>query len=280
MHSGNSNGKQRAREREKERKNILVIDDAEGVQDSLEVLFRDDFNVFKARDGREGLHLINSLRPDLVLLDLKLPIIPGVDVLKSMRESSGSPPVMILTGHNSAEWAARCADLGVQGYIEKPFDPFVLFERVKKTLAKKNSENIETDHSKPLPGKKFGSVVRKAIGFIEENYMRPIPILPRDVAKYVGRSEVRFGKSFKRETGKTIGEYINDLRIKKAKELLLEDEDIKPSHLWERLGFNSERHFFRTFKRITGKTPAAFRKSASREVDPLRPEHHAVQGFA
>jgi len=275
MHSGDSNGKQR------ERENILVIDDEEGVQDSLEVLFRDDFNVFKARDGREGLRLVNSLRPDLVLLDLKLPIIPGVDVLKSMRESSDLPPVMILTAHNSAEWAARCADLGVQGYIEKPFDPFVLFERVKKTLAgKKSSENIETDHPIPSPVKNLSSVVKKAIEFIENNYMRPIPILPRDVAKYVGRSEVRFGKRFKRETGKTIGEYFTDLRIKKAKELLLEDEDIKPSHLWERLGFNSERHFFRTFKRITGKTPAAFRKSASREVDPLRPEHHAVQGFA
>jgi len=66
-----------------QRKTILIIDDERGMLESLEELFIDSFDVLKAEDGKEGLSLLGSLRIDLVLLDLRLPGMDGVEVLKT-----------------------------------------------------------------------------------------------------------------------------------------------------------------------------------------------------
>ena len=112
------------------RKNILVVDDEPGILESLEEVFNPKFNVFTAKDGKEAIDLLERLRFNLITLDLTLPGIDGIDVLKKIRGLPEPPPVIIITAHSTHERAKICADSAVKGYIEKPFDPFALLERV------------------------------------------------------------------------------------------------------------------------------------------------------
>jgi DNA-binding response OmpR family regulator len=86
-----------------QRKTILIIDDERGMLESLGELFIDSFDVLKAKDGKEGLSLLGSLRIDIVLLDLRLPGMDGVEVLKSIRELSKTVPVIVMTAHSTIE---------------------------------------------------------------------------------------------------------------------------------------------------------------------------------
>jgi len=242
-----------------QRKNILVIDDEQGILESLEEVFNQTFNVFTAKDGREAIDLLGRLSFNLVTLDLALPEIEGIDVLKRIRELSEPPHVIVITGHSTHERAKECANSAVQGYIEKPFDPFELLERVTGILREnKNAKNVVTD-SEPLFVKESSRLVEKAIRFINIHYTRPIR--PKNVAEQVSIPRKRLGRKFKEETGHSMDDYLNWKRMQKAKELLLQNREANLSEVSYKSGFKSEAHFLRVFKRYTGTTPTDFRKS-------------------
>ncbi|MEW6375389.1 MAG: response regulator [Thermodesulfobacteriota bacterium] len=243
-----------------QRKNILIIDDEPGILDSIEELFNDTFDVFKAKDGKEGLDLFKSLPIDLIILDLKLPEMEGLDVLKHIREFSKTVPVIVLTAYSTIERAERCADLMVYGYIRKPFDPFDLLERVREILNENtNIGNIEINHSTYASVNELSSPIKQSIKFINNHFTKPIG--SKDVAARILVSREYIGKKFKKELGHSINEYINKLRIEKSKQLLFKNRDIKLFQVSHQLGFKSESHFLRIFKKYTGMTPNAFKKS-------------------
>jgi YesN/AraC family two-component response regulator len=237
------------------RKNILVIDDEPAMLESLEELFGDDFNVFKAGGGKEGLRLLENARVDLVLLDLKLAETDGTEVLKSLRRFS-AVPVIVMTAYSTIEWAERCADLAVQGYIKKPFDPDDMLEKVRAVLGERRGTG-QVREGGSMDG--LSPRIRKAVRIIGDHYTESIRT--RDVAAQVFASRDYLGKKFKHETGHSIDEKINVQRVEKAKHLLLEKPDARLSEIAEEAGFGSERQFRRVFKRHTGMTPAAFKKS-------------------
>ncbi len=243
-----------------QRKRILLIDDEPGILESLEVLFDERFHIFKAKDGKEGISLLKRLQLDLVILDLTLPEIDGMHVLRWIRGQSETLPVIIITAHSTHEKAAECADSLVQGYINKPFDSLDLFERVVGILNEDSDDSADaTADSGPEFANGLSSFVRESIRFIIGHYREPIR--PRDVAARISVSREYLARKFKEETGFSVGDYINRLRIEKAGQLLLEKRDLKLSELSYEMGFNSDTHFLKTFKRYAGVTPTAFRKS-------------------
>src|SRR4030067_1668456 len=239
-----------------QRKSILIIDDEQGIWESLDELFGEKFNLFTAIDGKEGIDLLKHRRFNLVLLDLTMPGIDGMEVLKWIRGLSESPPVMILTGHSTHERDKGGADSGVLGYIEKPFNAAELFNRVSAILQEdKKKGNIATDSESAFT-KKLSSLVEKAIRFFNIRYTDHInPLRPHEVAAHVGVSREHLGRRFKEELGCGVTEYINRLRIEKAKQLLLENKDTPISEIYCDSGFENENYFLKIFKRYTGMTP-------------------------
>lgn len=244
-----------------QRKSILIIDDEPGILESLDQLFSDKFNVLMAVDGEEGIGLLKRRRFNLVLLDLTMPGMDGMEVLKWIRNLSEPPPVMILTGHSTHERAKGCADSGVLGYIEKPFNTTELFDRVTAILKEgKKKGNIATN-SEPAFAKKISSLVEKVIRFINIRYTdHANPLRPKEVAAHLGVSREHLVRRFKEETGCGVNEYINRLRIKKAKQLFLQNKDAIISKVAYDSGFENETYFLKIFKRYTGTTPTNFRK--------------------
>lgn len=103
---------------------ILIIDDIEENVDILErQLMAADFNVLSANEGPKGLHILKKERVDLVLLDINMPIVDGITLLKSIKEdkSIAHIPVIMVTANDDAKMVMTCLKKGACGYITKPY---------------------------------------------------------------------------------------------------------------------------------------------------------------
>jgi DNA-binding response OmpR family regulator len=114
---------------------MLCVDDNDDLRDNLAQQFiNEDFDVDKASDGAMALDLIKENNYDIVLLDLKMPRMDGLSVLKEMRKIKKNPHVIMLTGVDDVPTAIESVKLGARDYIQKPYDPEELLHVVIKTL--------------------------------------------------------------------------------------------------------------------------------------------------
>src|ERR671912_413002 len=120
---------------------ILVIDDEVGIRDSMRrTLEYQGYQFIGAATGQEGLALIERDPPDLVFLDIKMPGMDGLEVLERIKVSNPAVPVVMVSGHGTAQNAFEARDKGASGFIEKPFSEPVLLERIEKELAGNRTE--------------------------------------------------------------------------------------------------------------------------------------------
>lgn len=116
---------------------ILVVDDEEDVVRLLEFrLAKEGFNVVSARDGQTALSLTEQEKPDLVVLDIMMPLMDGMEVLRQIRSrrAMSKTPIIMLTAKTSSLTVDEARQLWVSDYIMKPFDPEKLVTKVKKAL--------------------------------------------------------------------------------------------------------------------------------------------------
>ena len=121
---------------------VLVVDDEESFVDALVVgLKREDFRVIVARDGEQALQLFDSMRPDIVLLDVMLPKISGVDVCKAIRARSNTP-ILMVTAKTGEIDAVLGLELGADDYISKPYRLRELVARMRAVLRRAPTEIV------------------------------------------------------------------------------------------------------------------------------------------
>jgi len=115
---------------------VLIIDDEETLSYFLKASLSEEYEVLLAPTGRRGLEEFENNRVDLVLLDLKLPDLDGLDILRYIRAAESDIPVIVLTGHAEVTSAVEAMRLGAYDYLEKPLDVGVLKERIASALEK------------------------------------------------------------------------------------------------------------------------------------------------
>ena len=116
------------------RSTILVVDDEADIQKMLSVLLEaENFKIVSGESGKQALRMVESLKPDLILLDLELPDMSGKDVVKILRVSTQVPVIMLST-HSSDEEAAGVLNAGANDYMTKPFNFDVLLARINASL--------------------------------------------------------------------------------------------------------------------------------------------------
>ncbi len=101
---------------------ILIADDEEGIRESLSLILSDSYNLEFAQDGEETLAKIAKGGYDLVLLDIKMPKLDGLEVLRQLKSKQSTTRVLILTAYQSVELAREAVKLGAQNYLPKPFE--------------------------------------------------------------------------------------------------------------------------------------------------------------
>jgi len=114
---------------------ILVIDDEQSIRNLLDTLLRrKGYDVVVAESGRQGLELFRRERPDVIVLDLKMPEMDGLTVLRQIQNLDPGKPVIILTGAGTAEAERQVRALGVTEYVEKEFSLHLLGDSLKRLL--------------------------------------------------------------------------------------------------------------------------------------------------
>lgn len=112
---------------------ILVVDDEAVIRDFIsEVL--DDFKVIHAVNGQEAVDKIPSHLPDLIITDIKMPVMGGNEVIKFAKRFNSRIPIIVITGYTSLDIASECARLGVDGFLSKPFTIVQLRSEVDRCL--------------------------------------------------------------------------------------------------------------------------------------------------
>jgi DNA-binding NtrC family response regulator len=114
-------------------KRILVVDDDQGILDSFEVLLGDRYDLLKAENGYEALRILEENPPQLMFLDIKMPGLDGMDILKKLQHDQKKVGVVVITANSQEETEEEAKSLGVIDYLKKPLDIFEV-ERIASTV--------------------------------------------------------------------------------------------------------------------------------------------------
>jgi two-component system response regulator (stage 0 sporulation protein F) len=120
-------------------KRILIVDDNSVVQDVLKEFFKERYQVLLAPNASQALSLIVRQPPDLVLLDVKMPGLDGLSLLKSLRETGVGMPIFLMTGYDSLQVAQEALTSGANAYLPKPFDLMHLDRLISEAIGTEES---------------------------------------------------------------------------------------------------------------------------------------------
>ncbi|RSL33705.1 DNA-binding response regulator [Salibacterium salarium] len=128
-------------------KTVLVVEDEEDIRNLIVLYLQNKYKVLTANDGLPALTVIKENQPDLILLDILLPGMNGMDVCMKLRETDVKTPVLFLSAKRDFEDKIQGLELGADDYITKPFDPGELMARIQAHLRRTNT-NVVQHHSK------------------------------------------------------------------------------------------------------------------------------------
>ncbi len=246
---------------------ILVVDDEPEIL-ALHARLLEELapkcRILKAHDGGEALKLMEERRPDLVLLDLKMPVLDGFDVLKAMRERAQTRdvPVIVLTAQILTSQDMARLQEGVAAVLSKG-----LFTGVEVLAQVTNALN----RSK-RPGSEAQRIVRQAMAYIHEHYAEPFS--REELAAAVGLSDRYLTRCFHEETGITPVAYLNRTRVQQAR-ALLERGEMSVTAVALVTGFSDPSYFARVFRAEVGVTPRAYQRGERAAATPP-PLHNKV----
>lgn len=252
-------------------------------------------------DSEELLHALSKLGTDIqlstpkeliagldsrpiqmILLDCGLNVKRGLKQLKEVKTKRPDIPVIFITGISSEDIMLQAFRTGAKDYFKKPINIFQLKETVKKVLDFRKNSSPEkrvhyqvTGNENILPTLKAATTgvpqnLLKAVDHIEENIAGSLCL--ESLADKAGMSKHHFCRSFKKHMGMSPMHFLTILRIEKSKELF-KSSSHSVSNIAEEVGFNDLSSFIKHFKKITGATPTAFRKSLRKK------EHHTLKLF-
>ena len=229
---------------------VLIIEDDRFERQALEKLFRvfysDFFEVVSvAADGRSGLGFLERDEFDLLMLDINLPDITGIDILKGLFEKESRTTVIMVTAYSDYEHLRSSMRYNSFDYLLKPYSIDSFREAIDRYL-KSLSQEEQFGHK---------GIVQKIKKFIGENYMNSIGL--EDIASHVNLDKSYIGRVFKKEEGLSIMLYLLTVRMDNARELLKRGMSV--AEVAERVGFSDTAYFGKCFKKYTGTAPSEAR---------------------
>lgn len=250
---------------------VLIVEDEDIIRKGLMFLAKWQeigcIVVGEANNGEDGLEKIKELRPDIVIVDINMPVMDGLEMLeKSIKEYKYD--AIIVSGYEEFEYAKRGISLGVTEYLLKPVNYSELYDAIRKII---NKRNRDTDLQRAIKQidvekQKLGlvdfeetetgnSYVKYMINSIHKRYSSRLSIT--DISEQCEKSCSYLSSVFKFETGYTFNDYLNRYRIKKAIELLITDE-YKVYEIAELVGFSDYKYFIKVFNKYVGCSPTNF----------------------
>ncbi len=260
---------------------VLIVEDEPNLRREMALLTpweeMDLILVGEAENGREGLEQIKKLEPHIVVTDIRMPVMDGLEMIAACKEHVPEiePEWVILSGYTEFEYARKAMKLGVMEYLLKPVDSGELKEVLDKAKEKvqqkkrhnkleslvnengENSQALALFHEYSATSGSTASYIARAVELIQARYIGGITI--EETAEILGISTGYLSRLFHQETGYTFVDYLMYTRVKKAIELL-KDPNVRIYEIADLVGYTDARYFSTVFKRVTGFTPKEFKE--------------------
>ncbi|MDR7867346.1 MAG: response regulator [Sporomusaceae bacterium] len=234
---------------------ILVADDEITVRTFIKkVIAKERLPValcLEADNGLDAVRLAQEHRPDLTFLDIRMPGCDGLKAAERILADSPGANIVIVSAYNEFDYARTALRAGVADYLLKPVRPAEVAALIAKTAAAPAPDI--PDRKPPL--------VAKVEQYIRDNLDGSIKL--QDIAKTVYISQFHLSRTFKQLTGRSVVDFVQDLRLAKAEEMLAAT-DLTVTEIAGRVGFKDAAYFTTCFKNRHGISPLQYRKNSGR----------------
>lgn len=254
-----------------DRKSILLVEDDEHIRFLLKDILQDEYIIYEAADGLQAISLIEKLVPDLVICDVMMPNMNGLELCNRVKNASATchVPFIILSARGSEDHHMEGYEVGADAYIAKPFQAAHLKTRVNKLIEYRQKllsifnqpddpAGIIAHADLPADDKVF---LTRLAAVIEEHLAGP-ELNAVFLEKTFNLSKMQLYRKLKTMTGMTPGEFIKHVRLKHAAGLLLTTQ-LSVTEIFYRIGFNNQSYFFREFKKKYQSAPNEYRNMKS-----------------
>lgn len=251
---------------------LLVIDDNDDIRRMIGELLKDEYNIVTAPDGRNGVRLAAKYVPDLIICDVMMPVMDGLECCRIIKDevSTSHIPVLMLTACSMDEQRARGYDSGADGYLSKPFNSAVLKSRCRNLIEnRKRIKNLWSSNG----GGDVTAKERNASVLVNdvdsEFYSKVLDIMKKEMgnpdlnvdtlASMMGLGRSQFYRKIKALTNYSPVELLRNLRLKQAREMLTTTEKTIGEIAYE-VGFSSPAYFTRCYREAFDETPTELRE--------------------
>lgn len=243
---------------------ILIVEDNRDMRSYIRTLLVGDYRLFEAGDGQEALEIVQKHTIDLIVSDLMMPVMDGMELSRRIKEnlSTSHIPFLMLTALRSDVQEKRSFEIGVDEYLCKPFDEEVLRLRIRNILNLRRkykkmfsaSSKVEELHVKEESRDK--TFITNAVNLMNTNYADPEYNLERFV-RDMGYSKTLVNKKMQDLTGQPIGQFMKNYRLNVAQRMIQEAGDVNVSEVAYAVGFNDPKYFTKCFKEFFGYLPSS-----------------------
>ena len=245
------------------RPTVLVIDDNTDIRQYERTLLQDEYIVLEAADGKEGLAVALKEVPDLVICDVMMPVMDGLEFTKQLKTNTATShiPVIMLTAKNLEEHRAEGYEHGADSYITKPFHSKVLLARIENLLRQRQllknlyhgTKEAEKEISEAHLEDRDKQFLKQLQAIIQKN-LSDSEFGVEDMGQQIGLSRVQLYRKVKAMTGSSVVDLLRKARLAKARRLL-ETRSMSVSEVAYEVGFSAPSYFTKCFKEEYGMLP-------------------------
>ena len=242
---------------------VLVIDDNTDIRQYERTLLQDEYVVLEAADGKEGLAVALKEVPDLVICDVMMPVMDGLELTERLKTNTATShiPVIMLTAKNLEEHRAEGYEHGADSYITKPFHSKVLLARIENLLRQRQllknlyqgTKEAEKEISEAHLEDRDKQFLKQLQAIIQKN-ISDSEFGVEDMGQQIGLSRVQLYRKVKAMTGSSVVDLLRKARLAKARRLL-ETRSMSVSEVAYEVGFSAPSYFTKCFKEEYGMLP-------------------------
>lgn len=238
---------------------LLIADDEDVIRNGIAKyvqLHTDRFDkIYLASNGQEAIEMIFRDKPDIMLLDVQMPLKDGIEVMQEAKRAGILPCTLILSGYDEFRYCQQAIRFGAKDYLLKPVRSSDILKKLNE--AADEVFGVEKPVIEEAAGEK-NRLVEMAKEYMVEHYFENLSLV--DVAQKVGITAGYLSTLFSQKMDKGFVDYLNELRIDHAC-TYLQQNYLKTYEIAYKVGFNDEKYFSKVFKKITGQSPSEYRKA-------------------
>jgi two-component system response regulator YesN len=248
---------------------VLLVDDENRITRGLQQIIPwTQLNCFvagTAYNGEAGLKLAEEVKPDIMITDINMPYMDGLEMIAALKKNHHTTKFIILSGYSDFKYAQRGIQIGIHNYVLKPVDEIELENSIKEVIKDIEQERYNKDQLANMQNPLYAShlqerhqtgVIKDIQDYMVEHYASSLTLISIAEAFYINPSYL--SQLFMKKTNTTFLQYLTNIRIKKAEDLL-KKTDLKVYEISSQVGYKDPKYFSKIFERTNGSKPVDYR---------------------